>query len=218
MKSHSNDPRARRTRQRLLEGFMQSVAEKPFRDVTISDITKRAEVNRATFYLHYEDKYDLLKDCANTLLDGIRDAIQIEVGLDGKVIEHPDNEPFENHCARMRIVLEHFQEHHEFFLAILGKDGDPLFQQLFRDGAATWIKSTLRTLLNHHNLPVDEDYIEMMVRFQSAGNFDVVMWWLEQDEPTSIDIMAQRLAHITLPPLMRLLQDESDFSLPKTPN
>ena len=61
MKSTSTDPRAQRTRQMLRQALMQVVIEKPFRDLTIRDITTGAGVNRATFYLHYDDKYDLLK-------------------------------------------------------------------------------------------------------------------------------------------------------------
>ncbi len=209
MKFRSNDPRAVRTRQRLLDGLMQIVIEKPFREVTVSDITKRAEVNRATFYLHYEDKYDLLEDCAKTMLDGIRSAMEGEFdGVWPQPKERPI--PFDQHYDRMRIVLEHFKKHKDFFLAVMGVDGDPLFRQLFREGASTWIKATLKTVFEHQNKSIDDDYIDMMVRFQSAGNFDVLIWWLEQDNPAPIDIMAQRLAYVTLPPLVRLIEDGFD--------
>jgi AcrR family transcriptional regulator len=54
------DPRIRRT-QRLLQGaFLQLMREKSFQQITIQDITERAEVNRGTFYDHFEDKYALL--------------------------------------------------------------------------------------------------------------------------------------------------------------
>jgi AcrR family transcriptional regulator len=53
------DPRAKRTRQLLLEAFGQLVTEKSFEDITVQDITERATVNRATFYAHFQDKYIL---------------------------------------------------------------------------------------------------------------------------------------------------------------
>ena len=57
MKPTSTDPRALRTRKLLREALMQVVIDKPFRDLTIRDITQSAGINRATFYLHYEDMH-----------------------------------------------------------------------------------------------------------------------------------------------------------------
>lgn len=54
------DPRIKRTRKLLNQAFLELLNEKGFQSITIQDITDRAEVNRATFYAHYEDKYDLL--------------------------------------------------------------------------------------------------------------------------------------------------------------
>ena len=54
------DPRVKRTRKLLQQAFKELMAEKPFRDITVQDIADRAEVNRATFYAHFEDKYALL--------------------------------------------------------------------------------------------------------------------------------------------------------------
>lgn len=53
------DPRVKRTR-RLIEGaFLELLSEKTLHAMTVSDITERAEINRATFYGHFFDKYAL---------------------------------------------------------------------------------------------------------------------------------------------------------------
>jgi AcrR family transcriptional regulator len=54
------DPRVRRTRKLLEEAFLELIQERNFQAITIQDIADRATVNRATFYAHFEDKYDLL--------------------------------------------------------------------------------------------------------------------------------------------------------------
>ena len=207
MKPNSNDPRAIRTRLMLRQALMQIVVEKPFRDLTISNITKYAGVNRATFYLHYDDKYDLLKDCAKELFTELRKTIESEIDFDPKK-NLP--EPFIQHVQRSGIILHHFQQYNAFYKAMFGKDGDPLFYNMFRDSATMWIRSVMKNILTSQNQPVDEDFIEMMVRFQSAGNFDVISWWLENDMRVPIDIMAERLAIITMPPLMRLIQGDTN--------
>ena len=54
------DPRVKRTRQMLDQAFVVLLAEKGFDAVTVQDVTARAGVNRATFYAHFDDKFDLL--------------------------------------------------------------------------------------------------------------------------------------------------------------
>jgi AcrR family transcriptional regulator len=54
------DPRVRRTRQMLEKAFNDLIEEKGFQAISVQDITERAGVNRATFYAHFEDKFDLL--------------------------------------------------------------------------------------------------------------------------------------------------------------
>ena len=46
------------------------LGEKPFEYITVSEICKRAGVNRSTFYLHYETMGDLLTEITRCLLDG----------------------------------------------------------------------------------------------------------------------------------------------------
>jgi len=54
------DPRVKRTRNLILTAFDELLPEKGFRSLTVQDITDKAEINRATFYAHFNDKYDLL--------------------------------------------------------------------------------------------------------------------------------------------------------------
>lgn len=60
MHHHETDPRVIRTRHLLQSALLELLAEKPFQSISVSDLTKRATLNRSTFYLHYLDKFDLL--------------------------------------------------------------------------------------------------------------------------------------------------------------
>jgi AcrR family transcriptional regulator len=54
------DPRVRRTRGLILRSFESLLAEKGFESISVQDVTDKAEINRATFYAHFPDKYALL--------------------------------------------------------------------------------------------------------------------------------------------------------------
>jgi len=53
------DKRVQRTRIALREAFGKLMQEKPFEQITVLDITDEAMINRATFYAHFADKYEL---------------------------------------------------------------------------------------------------------------------------------------------------------------
>ena len=54
------DPRVKRTRELILRAFGELVAERGHRGLTVQEIAERATVNRATFYDHFRDQYELL--------------------------------------------------------------------------------------------------------------------------------------------------------------
>ena len=54
------DRRSTKTREYLIKALEQLIQTKDFEKLTIAQITEAADVNRATFYAHFLDKYDLL--------------------------------------------------------------------------------------------------------------------------------------------------------------
>lgn len=62
------DPRIQRTRKLIMDAFMELSSKKEFKDITVKDITAEAMINRATFYYHFEDIYDLLEKVLSEVL------------------------------------------------------------------------------------------------------------------------------------------------------
>lgn len=56
----TTDPRILRTRQLIMDTFVELSSQKEFKQITVKDITESAQINRSTFYYHFEDIYDLL--------------------------------------------------------------------------------------------------------------------------------------------------------------
>lgn len=72
----SRDPRARRTRAQLRAAVLELSTERDLETVTMAEIAERAEVNRATVYLHYKDREDLLLDATDSTMSDIVDAVR----------------------------------------------------------------------------------------------------------------------------------------------
>ncbi|PTG02991.1 TetR family transcriptional regulator, partial [Staphylococcus chromogenes] len=54
------DRRVRKTQKAIKGALIQLLKQHPFEQITIQHIADEADINRATFYQHYLDKYDLL--------------------------------------------------------------------------------------------------------------------------------------------------------------
>ena len=61
------DHRVKRTRNLILKSFGELLAEKNFENISVQDVTDKAEINRATFYKHFVDKYALLDYSINQM-------------------------------------------------------------------------------------------------------------------------------------------------------
>lgn len=66
---NKEDPRAKKTRRSLRNALIELLAEREFSSITIQHITDRAELNRATFYGHFQDKFELLDETLGELLE-----------------------------------------------------------------------------------------------------------------------------------------------------
>src|SRR5437764_15197206 len=69
------DRRVRRTQHLLAKALIALTLEKGYEDVTIRDITERADIGYATFFRHYHDKDELLQDVVDVVLAQLIDLL-----------------------------------------------------------------------------------------------------------------------------------------------
>lgn len=68
MTEQKTDPRVLRTRKLIMDSFIKLSEHIDFQDITIKEISAAAMINRATFYHHFKDKYDLLDSALTEVL------------------------------------------------------------------------------------------------------------------------------------------------------
>lgn len=61
------DLRVQKTKNAIRGAFIELVEQKGYKKVTVSDIVSKANINRNTFYLHYQDKEDLIEQVISEL-------------------------------------------------------------------------------------------------------------------------------------------------------
>jgi AcrR family transcriptional regulator len=196
MKVTETDPRSIRTRERLRLALIQLVSSKNSSNFTIQDITREAGLNRTTFYLHYQGMHELLEDCAHTLFAELREEVYSEQPL-----------PYHNSAALkpfVKVVFLHLERHEQFYRAMLGKHGDPMFRTLFQELISELIFEPV--ILRGAGRKISPG-TEMLFRFFSDGCIGVAIWWLESGRPISADNAAKQIARDILPDYIRLVEN-----------
>lgn len=181
------DPRILRTRGLLRDAFIELVPEKGFDAITIQDLTDRATLNRATFYLHYRDKNELLVDVFETLIQDVD--LLLDMGE-----ERTARDPYQV-VPRIAMMLDHIAAHHEFYRSMLGTQGVSGFAARVQ----TYIEGVLSTWLNVLNPNETERKVNPQIAIHYIGSayLGVIAWWLEHDRLVSSDHLAMQLMHLT---------------------
>lgn len=69
------DLRVERTKRSIKDAFLKLRKEKPLEKITIKELAELAFINKATFYSHYEDIYDLSEQLENEVVASIIEKI-----------------------------------------------------------------------------------------------------------------------------------------------
>ena len=106
--NHRDDRRVRMTRRLIKDSFLTLLRQKNIAKVTVKDICLGADINRATFYAHYEDVYDLLHKMEDELTENICTILKL------------NNTPSQDlTIANCQALLEHIKAHEEFCMVII---------------------------------------------------------------------------------------------------
>jgi AcrR family transcriptional regulator len=169
----TEDLRVRRTRKLLIQALIELTIEKGFAAITVQDIANRAMVNRATFYRHYLDKYDLLDQYMNEVYE--LTAAQEKLYSDQTQDADADNPP-----VGLVRLLEQVQRHADFFRVMLGAKGDPAFVHRIQQ----YSEMRLRSLLPGHSLPLKSNSppLELCLSYLSHAGVGVLAWWLKEGQ------------------------------------
>lgn len=74
------DKRIRRTKKILTEALIEILKEKNVMDVTVSELAKKADVTRTTFYQYYRDPVDMLEQLQDEIAEDIQKIVEATEG------------------------------------------------------------------------------------------------------------------------------------------
>ena len=169
---------------RFDKALLALLDKKPFEFITISEICEEAGVNRSTFYLHYENTCDLLKETSQYILDKHFSYYNVEKK---DVVIRPENRekkdlifttreylvPYLTFIKENRRIFKLAIKH--FHLMNMGEVHDRMFKYIFEP------------ILVQFGVPRKER--AYVIKFYLTGVFAIVMEWLDNDCKDDMDLI-----------------------------
>jgi len=183
MISNKDDRRVKYTKMVLKESFIKLLEKKDISQISIKEICEDADINRATFYAHYNDQYDLLKKIESELLDNVNVYL---AELDQK------NNNMSTILTAEKI-FEYIKENAKLCKLLLSERGDFSFQKK----VMVLVYDKIITQLTDNNKISKED-AEYVYSFTITGCVGIVQKWLDDDMKKSAHFMAEMVIKLTL--------------------
>jgi AcrR family transcriptional regulator len=187
---NQSDLRVRRTQKHLRDALIALSLERGYAAVTVADLTERAMVNRSTFYLHYQDKYDLVVQCLEAMLLEVP-----SLQIDELFATRPGEAISSAVC-----FFEHLAQHRDFYAAMLGTGGMPSFASHLR----SIIENDVRA-----NSPTRAAPMTLIPVFVAQGVVSTAVWWLEQTNDITPRQVATWYTSLIVPGVRALLEAQS---------
>ncbi|MEK3722612.1 TetR/AcrR family transcriptional regulator [Paenibacillus sp. FSL H8-0034] len=169
------DRRILKTQVALKKAVIDLMLEKNFDDITIQDLSDRANVSRGTIYLHYLDKFDLLDKLVEEHIDVLRETCREASEL--------------SFTESTLIWTEYFERNYSFFSMMLASKGAPYFRGRFLDLLIEELGNEAN-VTNGKNEGLNED---LLVRFAASAFVGVVEWWFTNEKPVPHHVLAEQL-------------------------
>lgn len=167
------DRRVRKTRTLLLNGLVQLMKEKDIKDISVKELSDLVDINRGTFYLHYNDIYDMVEKIEEELFVEFNNILDRDIP---KGIQ-PD---FPN--SILADIFTFLERHRELAQVMLGPHGDLAFVNHLKN----LVKERLQQLLD----PCLSETYEYYYAFITSGCIGVIQIWLASPAPRTPGYMA----------------------------
>jgi AcrR family transcriptional regulator len=166
----------------LKESFINLLDRKDISQITIKEICEDADINRATFYAHYSDQYDLMQKIENELFENVSSYLSDFTQSDA------DFDPTE----LIAKIFDYIKENSKLCKLLLSERGDLNFQK--RIIMLVYDKNIRISSGSGETSKEDAEYI---YSFIITGCVGVIQKWLDDDMNKSPRDMAEIVVQFT---------------------
>jgi len=194
-KKQPTDRRIARTKLAIRDALVAMIKEKGFDALTVTDIVAQANINRGTFYLHYQDKFDLLEQTETEFLKEIQ-----QIFLQANLQQADYSNTAEQLQQLVIMLLEYVKEHADLMYVFLGLQGNYSFVTRIRSMAEKNLKLGALSGLKEENFLVPREYL---LSYVLHANLGVLQAWFVTECKESPQEIARILFRLSFDGPMR---------------
>lgn len=190
------DRRVRRTQKLLGEALIALVLEKGFKNITIQDVTDRADIGYRTYFRHYSGLEELAISVAQTKLDEIYEVLELSQPLEDA------SAPVAATSQSGEVLFQYIQENQK------------ILRILLLDNNLRFVLDPIMKMAREKSEEVLNRVLEPNIATSIAANhliaavFALMRWWLENDMSHSPAQMGEIYANLIIQPTWFALTNE----------
>ena len=179
---NKNESKYFNTAVKMDKALLELLEKKDFEYITIKEICALAEVNRSTFYLHYENTSDLLKETTQYITDSFLSYFSVEKQSIDLKFENTDLKELVFITPEyLSPYLTFIKENQKLFRTSIKQFGSMDFNGVYNK----IFKYIFNPILERFDFP--ENSRPYVLKFYLTGITAIVMEWLENDCSEEID-------------------------------
>lgn len=185
-KEKKEDLRVKRTRKLLSQALLSLIEHHSFHSISVKEICEEAMVHRATFYTHFNDKYDLLAYSLKEMAE--------EFHFEYSSVE-------EVHLKLFNVAIKY----RRLFSQLFVEERDSL-RYLIRKEMTEKMKQQIMSETNTQNIPPS---LEVTMAAFVGATLGVLNWWIENDMALSGEEVYNEIKQILNLEHLEKIQDKT---------
>lgn len=161
------DRRVKKTKASILKAFKTLVLEKDYSEITVKEITERADTARRTFYMHYNSIDDILNELHNELAD------KVITLLEGKEFLKQSPQDFKELFYGINELMN---ENYELYKRIASANSYTFFVDTLKELLCKTIANTMKKQLS-----LNENSVIACSEYLASGIMALYISWLRSD-------------------------------------
>jgi len=172
------DRRILKSQHAIESTFLQMLEDEGFDEITVKNITERANIGRKTFYLHYVDKYDLLDKIVDDHLAQLREIC--------------DQKKDKGFIEGAVIWFAYFEQHKSFFSSLFKSKGSSSFRKKLLSFTMGEVDKKLNSNeYSHHN--VDR---QIILKFVGTAVMGVLESYVLEEVDGDVEVVATQVGQL----------------------
>lgn len=158
-----NDERTLRMKERLAEALKKEMERKPMTSITVSDLVRKCDINRNTFYYHFRDIYALMEWAVGRELE--------------ELVKELD--PINHTEQTIRYILDYLEKNRRLIDSAYNSLGYDLLQRYIFREIAKITKGVVEEAVHEADRELDDEFMSFVAMFYTQAISGMLIAWVQ---------------------------------------